>query len=370
MSSRLPRKWGFPHALLVGLVITIIASVVFIGFSSTTAFGVYNSGWDGSAGIRSVAADAGVDTTVATSTSEYPQQQTNDIGIILSPDSSYTAAELAEVRAFVRGGGTLLVAEDFGANGNRVLRGVNSTIRVTGVPLRDEQSYYRSPALPVAQNVTEHPSTQGVDQLTLNHASTLTSSTDQELGSSNATNRTVLVRSSEFSYVDTNRNETLDPSEATGPRPVVAIESVGEGTVVVISDPSLFINAMLDRPGNERFVSNLIVDTDSVLLDYSHHGSQPPLAAALLWLRRTPLAVALIGLIALGMIGWWSRREETTTLLDETETNSMNTSRHMGMDEQAMESYLRERYPDWDDSQLRRVMTAVFARRDSGDTNE
>jgi hypothetical protein len=40
---------------------------------------------------------------------------------------------------------------------------------------------------------------------------------------------------------------------------VVVEGGLDEGRIVAISDPSLFINAMIDYPGNERFVKNLLL---------------------------------------------------------------------------------------------------------------
>ena len=52
-----------------------------------------------------------------------------------------------------------------------------------------------------------------------------------------------------------------------------------------MSDPSIAINAMLEREGNRAFVRSLFGGHESVILDYSHATGFPPLALAVLLLR-------------------------------------------------------------------------------------
>jgi hypothetical protein len=79
--------------------------------------------------------------------------------------------------------------------------------------------------------------------------------------------------------------------------------------VVAVSDPSLFLNAMLDRPGNTAFVEWLFADADTVLLDYSHAGGRPPLIALLTALRASPAAQVSLGLLGVAGVLLWTRRD-------------------------------------------------------------
>ena len=278
------------------------------------------------------------------------------VAVVLSPDTAYTANESARVRRFVERGGTLVVAEDFGANGNALLAAVGADARVDGRIVRDEREYYREPAMPVASNVTNR-SAVGADRLTLNYG-TVVRPGDAE----------VLVRTSEFAYLDANRNERLDDAESLASRPVVTRERVGNGTVVVVSDPSVLINAMLDRPGNRAFARALFDGHDRVLLDYSHAPSLPPLALAVLVLRESALAQVLVGGLVLAGIGAWVRWPDARgegvlgTVRDRLDRRPGGESPTLSRAE--VRDYLERRHPDWDDDRLERVVQATVRGRD------
>jgi hypothetical protein len=300
-TSRLARwraQLDWPQVVLFALAVVLVLSLIVAASTSSSAFGSYNTAWDGATDLRGMATDSGADAQVVTNVSAYPTADANGtVAVVLAPQEPYTDAETERLRAFVENGGTLVVAEDFGEPGGTLLAGLGTSMRVTGVSLRDERYYYQGPALPEARNTTPELRQAGVESVTLNHPSTLRAGDGE-----------VLVRSSEYAYVDQNRNEELDDNESLAARPIVARQSLGAGQVIAVSDPSLFLNAMLDRPGNTAFVAWLFADSETVLLDYSHAGGQPPLIALLSWLRGSPLAQVSLGVVGLAGILAWDRR--------------------------------------------------------------
>ncbi|SFK65091.1 protein of unknown function [Halogranum rubrum] len=287
----------YPRLLLVSLIGVVALAIIVAASTSTAAFGVYNSAWDGASGLQAEADAVGTESEIALNTTAYETADANrTVAVVLSPETRYNATDTQRVQQFVESGGTLVVAEDYGTHSNDLLATVGASASVTGQPLRDERNSYRSPAMPIATNVTNDSLTANVSQLTINHGTVV-----------EPNGADVLVRSSEFSYLDANRNEQLDDSESLQQYPVVTTESVGDGRVVVVSDPSLFINAMLERPGNQQFTQNLFGAHERVLLDYSHAGKQPPLAVGLLTVRESPLLQVLLGALGLGAIIVWLR---------------------------------------------------------------
>lgn len=294
-----PTTLGYPRALLVTLALAVVATLVVAAGTSTAAFGAYNPRWDGAADLRATADAAGTDSEVVLNTSRYGEVQPRDtVAIVLSPDERYGPTEAARLRRFVRTGGTLVVAEDFGPHANPLLAAVGADARFEGSLLRDERYNFRSPSMPVARNVSDHSLLTGVNALTLNHGTVV-----------EPNGATVLANSSGFGYLDTGRNGQLDDDESLSSYPVATVEPVGEGRVVAVSDPSLFINVMLDRPGNRQFVRNLFAAHDLAVLDYSHAGRLPVLAVALLVVRRTPTLQVALGLAGLAAVGAWGRAE-------------------------------------------------------------
>lgn len=400
MASLRPAAWTWPQVLLAGLTLAVLVGVVVALSTSVAAFGVYNPAWDGASDLDALAEETGAESRIALNTTAYDDVDPNrTIAVILAPDTSYSEPQQARLREFVADGGTLVIAEDVGPVGNELAAAVGADTRFDGRPVRDDRHYYRSPAFPTATNVTDAPETEGVEQVTLNHGTTLHANETDE-------NTTVLVRTSSFAYLDTNRNAQLDDEESLASRPVVVREHVGNGTVIAISDPSLFINAMLERPGNRQFARNLFAAHEQVLLDQSGHGQQPPLSVALLTLRETPPMQVLLGLGGIGTVLVWSRRPGSVRRLSTLwvanssiarwrtgsrrlhrvwnrlrRVDHADIARETGdaetvgateliadpvdghIDADALAAYLRQEHPEWDDRRIQRVITGVLARR-------
>lgn len=116
---------------------------------------------------------------------------------------------------------------------------------------------------------------------------------------------------------------------------------------------------MLERPGNQQFVTNLFAAHERVLLDYSHAGSQPPSTVAVLLFRDSLLLQLLVGLVGVGAIAVWVY-QPSIGRGETDETGSMATPHRGFQDEEAILAYLREQHPDWEESRLRRVMRGIF----------
>jgi hypothetical protein len=282
---------NYPRVLLAALALALCAGVLVAGVTSSAAFGAYNPAWDGTSELRSLADGAGVETTFVRPADGLGDPETG-VAFALAPDPGTDAERL---RRFAAEGGTVVVAADFGGGANPLLASMGASARIDGRLLRDEQRYYRGPAMPRATNVTDGRLVAGVNALTLNYG------TGVEPGDARP-----LVRTSPYAYYDGNRNGTLDADESLGRRTVATTEALGEGRVVVVGDPSLFINAMLERNGNAAFARNLLAGADRLSLLVGD-GALPPLVAALVTLRGSALLQALAGVGALGALALWVR---------------------------------------------------------------
>jgi hypothetical protein len=331
----------------------VLALTLFVAASSSTAsFSAYNSAWDGASALRDIASASGADVVVETEVEQAYARDTS-IAFVLSPDSAYADEEIETIRRFVEAGGTLVVADDFGSHSNALLAGIGARTRIDGRLLRDERAYYRSPNLTRVTGVENASLLDDDRTLVLNHGTAL-----------RPNGATVLATSSGYSYLDGNRNYELDESEVMRSRPVVVRETLGEGVVVVVSDPSMFINAMVERDGNEAFVRALVSGHARVVLDYSHTSSVPPLAAAVLRLRETPVAQVVVGAVALGAVGIAVRRRETLAVVGS------DAESDLGIDREAVAAYLSSAHPEWEADRIRRVMRGIMSDDPKGDENE
>ena len=344
-----------PRTLLVVLVLSVLVTVVFAATTSTAAFGAYNPAWDGASGLQAQASAVDADSSITINTTTYQRVDPEaTVSVILTPDDAYGPRDRSRVRTFVEEGGTLVVAEDFGPHSNALLDALGVQTRVDGRLLRDERYYYQSPNITVANDVTQHPLTTDVEQLTLNHGTGLVVDAGEE------SETEILVNSSSFAYYDANRNAAFDESESIGRRPVATVEPVGEGRVIVVSDPSMMINVMLDRPGNQAFVRNVFGAHDRVVLDYSHTESLPPLGYALVVVRDSGPLQATVGLVGVALVVVASRRRD---LLDGLFTRQEDEP----LDVDALVAHLRTEHPEWDAERLERV---ARLRRRNGESTD
>lgn len=388
-----------PRLVLYALAVVLAVALVVAASTTSAAFGAYNVEWDGTSDFRELA-DQRSDSRVALETTAYETVDPNGtVAVVLAPAEAYGGNDSGRVREFVEAGGTLVVADDVGPNGDRLLEDVGATARFDGAKLRDERSYYRAPSLPVATNVTESPYTAGVEQLTLNGATAVefanetttaneTAATGNETAAANETatanetaaaNATVLVATSPFGYLDRNATGELSPDDELGAHPVVTVERVGDGRVIAVGDPSLYINTMLGEPDNEAFATAVLDAGDRTVLDYSHAGDQPPLAVALLAFRSSPPLQVAVGLLGVGVVWGYARRgiggatrrrlraaipPAWRTRLPVWLLGSAAADDAAAVDEAAVLDALRRRYPELDEAHLRRAMTDVLSERD------
>ncbi|WP_129115392.1 DUF4350 domain-containing protein [Halegenticoccus tardaugens] len=351
---------GYPRALLAALTVLLAVAAIVAASTSTAAFGVYNSAWDGASALQTEADAVGTESEIVLNTSAYGDVPANGtVAVVLSPETRYEREDSERLRTFVQNGGTLVVADDYGRHGDALLADIDADARFDGRPLRDERHNYRSPNMPVATNVSNDPNAsivEGVDQLTLNYGTAV-----------RPNGATVRATTSGFAYFDENQNGELDANESLDEHPIVTVESVGEGRVIVVGDPSLFINAMLDRPGNQAFVRAIFDGHERAILDYSHSGRQPPLAVALLLVRGSPVLQVLVGAVGLGAVVGWAERPGLLGRLRRGDAREEVRTDAARRDELA--AYLRRQHPDWDDRRVDRVIAGVLSEENNSDGN-
>jgi hypothetical protein len=278
-------RYSVPELVSAVFVIAVVAILLYAAGTAGAAFAAFNPTWEGTSDLRMTAEDSGAETTVMEDAEEYDDLEADGtVVLIIGPSEGYTDDERDRIRGFVERGGTVLIADATDQHSGPVLETLGATTQIDGDPLRDERHYYRSPSLPVATETANHPYTNGVRSLTLNHGSTL------EPGEA-----TVIVQSSGFAYIDRNRNGTLDPDDEMGPHPVATVEEVDDGEVVVVSDSSVFTNVMLERPGNQAFATNLVAEHDRVVLDDSQTDETPPLVTATAAIQESSGLQMLVG---------------------------------------------------------------------------
>jgi len=220
---------GLASFLRLALLSTMVASSAPSTLRAQTSaasgdFATENAQWNGLSELLAVAAEEDAE-LVVTSRLDLGTLTPVDGLLVVYPTEGLPTEDLSD---FMRAGGRIAVADDFGA--------ADSLFRVFRIgradPNPDAPSVLRlrgNDELLVARPLTQHPLTEGVGAVVTNHPRILF-------------------------------HAELEPIFAIGDQEAIVLAgAVGEGRLVAIGDPSLFINNMLELDGNRRFASNLLL---------------------------------------------------------------------------------------------------------------
>jgi hypothetical protein len=277
------------NAVTIVLALVLAVSVAAIwATSSVQDFMDANTNWNGIKNLYQHFKITGV-----TQLSELDGASSSDTLLVI-PYLPYTQDELAGLGGFVRRGGTIILMDDFGF-GNKLLEQFGLEARFSGQLLLDPLFCDRNPLLPRVSIFSDESLGHGIHLVTLNRPTVLSVAADDK----------VLAWSSPSSFLDNNRNGIQDTDEPAGSMALAATYTLGEGTLVLVSDPSIAINTMLALGDNLAFMNYLLSQGESsgeVLLDRAH------LVESTLDVSKTRLLVlkenlskphALVGVVAL-----------------------------------------------------------------------
>jgi len=251
--------------------------------------------------------------------------------LVLGPSEPFMDEDVDAVRGFLEAGGLVVLAEDFGV-GDDLLEGLGVEARFSGGVLLDPLFKDKDSRMPRMIDFTASPYTRGLSALTFNYATALTDAGDGVR---------VLACSTAFSYLSEDMISTPEEAELIGPFPVMAVVSYGRGSLILISDSSLFINSMLDKDDNAALLENL-VDDKVVYMDVSHWSPslltqfKGVLAMVYDVAGVTEVKYALVGMLAVVIFNVrWGGKEEREER-DEVE-------------------YVMREHPEWDGALVERL---------------
>jgi len=261
-------------------------------------FSRYNTGWNGTSSFFSdLDRHRTLDSSDPGSLAGHPPNSTL---LIIAPDQHPAAAQLAAYGAFLREGNTIFLADDFGT-GNEILTGIGSRITILPGNLSSLDRHYDDPYLiTVYRTAAESPFPLPED-FVLNRPAPLDGGSP-------------LMLTSVMSWTDANGDHRLNTKEDMGTFPVMVTESVGPGTVIVLSDPSIFINSMYNQPENSNnrdFIKKIITPEGMVLIDQMNSRTRDAsgFSEILHVIRNTVyIEIFIIGLIMLGTAVAWKKK--------------------------------------------------------------
>jgi len=286
-------SWGQIEVLLgTTVVILVISALSILFFPTVQDFMVGNTLWNGLADFTREYGALTID-----SFDQLPELPRGK-ALLSIPSLPHEEEELARLMEFITQRGRLVLMDDFG-HGNEVLEYLGLEVRFSGRMLLNPLFSYRNPRLPRITDFTLEVKQAGVESVVLNHATALTGVGPGE----------VFAWSSEHSFLDLDGDGIWGRAEPKGPLPVAARFRLGQGEVILVSDPSILINSMMRKDDNRAFLAYLTegIEPGGILVDRLHLEKSPldqsrlTLVAARELFSQPPLVLGLIAVIFAGL---------------------------------------------------------------------
>ena len=174
--------------------------------------------------------------------------------LIIGPSKPFNPEEVKIIENFLLKGGLMILADDFGA-GNDVLKGMNISLRFSGYLLADTFQGEKIGYMPRAKIYLED-----MNNAVLNYATVI-----EKTENKTRIKIKVIAYSSPLSFLDINYNKIKDEKEPRGPFPVVMLAYYEKGSLILISDSSIFINSMIELGDNLKLLKKLLGDRLSLI---------------------------------------------------------------------------------------------------------
>jgi len=243
---------------LIAAILVVIAAIALTAHLSTTdlEYSRYNWEWTGTSGFFSLLEEQGArDITAYTALSG----STDTLLLIIAPEAPFSPDEVAALRSFLDRGNTVFIADETGASAE-LLSGLGSALSVIPGNLSSVDREYSDPRSVIVYPKGEDPLTATVSELVLNRPAAVSGGE-------------ILLSTSLFSWMDTSGNGRIDEGEQIASSGVLSREAIGNGTLYLFSDPSIFSNGMLNArltADNRLFIDQILSLRDDVLVDQSH----------------------------------------------------------------------------------------------------
>ena len=282
-------------AVLALASLLLLVSATAPAISSTADFSIFNSGWNGTSDLAMTTYKLGKFSPTFEVKSTGTEMQVAQIGldrlvldpigsalVEIGPTAAFSDSDGTIVGDFVRAGGVLLLADDFGT-GNSLLQKMGASSRISGKLVMD-LAFDKKPQFPVCFDIRPSPLTTNVTSILLNYPSSLV------LNSSARTSPVAFT--SIASWLDIDGNGERGLNEPSGPFPIIAEEKLGNGTIVLLSDPSVLINGMSKHLNNtdlkDDILTVLCLGRSSVFFDESHRDAFDPVAITMRFTGSVP----------------------------------------------------------------------------------
>lgn len=230
--------------VIIALLLLIVAGLIVTAQFATTdeEYSRYNINWNGTSDFFGM----GADKLFVYSYDDLRSAESGSTLLIIAPGTEFTG--LAD---YLYQGNTVIIADQSG-NANVFLEEIGSSIRVHNEPVRSTSMEYKDMGI-FRGTVEGDLFGSNVTTITFNYPGYLTGGD-------------IIASTSYLSWIDTNANNIPDSNETLKVYSLIASEDISNGRIIVIADPSVFINSMLVRTHTENMqVINALLSKDLII---------------------------------------------------------------------------------------------------------
>ena len=242
------KKMNNKILLLIVSILLLTGTLRFSETESTADFSTYNPDWNGGKEIRNLTSGNHQVMAISDRSVLASFEPNKTTLFILGPRSNFSTEDIDIIKKFVETGGLLILADDFGS-GNELLNKLTTSVSFSKMLLQDDLNFWKKPAFPVATT-----SIVNVSNITMNYPTYLVI-TDRSVK--------VLSSSSRFGRISITESERGQSDSY----PVIAYFTYGRGEIVAISDPSIFINSMLQFENNKDLLEGIAKNRTVMIFD-------------------------------------------------------------------------------------------------------
>lgn len=278
--------------IITAVIVLLIAAAAVLAQSAGTTdeFSRYNSGWNGTSDFFGSVSD-----TQCVFDYSSLEGKTNTTLLVIAPSAEFGDERL---RSYLQNGNTILIF-DQNETSNAFLASIGSSIQVHNEPLRSVNMEYKDTGL-FRADVLAPLFGINVSNLFFNYPGYVTGGD-------------AIVNTSYLAWVDENGDNTPNQNETLKVYSLAASETISNGRVTVIADPSILINSMLDRRHTENMLVLQAMTAEKPFIDQtaSLTTSGSGITGALSLIHRYPAAgIVLLGLIFILIGGIYLRRQK------------------------------------------------------------
>lgn len=260
----------------------------------------YNPEWNGTSVLFDMIDGAGG--TMVTDPPNLPGQG-DAMLLFIAPGRDPPDQVREGIRDFLSRGNCVLIASDREED-NRLLEGIGSSIRIRQSDIISVDRFFDDPSSVIAFPTEDDPLSAGIPRLVGNDPSFLEGGTP-------------VFATSILSFRDTDGDQQLGEGEVLERFTVISRETIANGTLYVVSDPSIFINGMLvanPPTGNREFVARILSFRPVLLAEqgYSRTAEGGPLIRAINLVKDAisiEMAAITLSMLLLGLFLAFGRRD-------------------------------------------------------------